>query len=166
MLGNRSNKAPSCPQFSMDDLRKLFVPDFGKIGTGAIRTLARAYDALSDSDMLPLPRMDACRARRALDDAVCAALGVDGETVSEIRRQPARAVGDGEAVRGAVGLALGSAGDCASLSESGFSGLAGFTGFRFRPTQIFAASGNSAKTNTDERPPVRKRRAGRILKII
>ena len=90
MLGNRSNKAPSYPQFSMDDLRKLFVPDFGKTGAGAIRTLALAYDALSERDTLPLPRMDACRTRRALDEAVCAALGVDAETVSEIRRQLSR----------------------------------------------------------------------------
>ena len=87
MLGNRSNKAPSYPQFSMDDLRKLFVPDFGKTGTGAVRTLALAYDALSESEIHPLPRMDACPTRRALDDAVCAALGVDAETASEIRRQ-------------------------------------------------------------------------------
>ena len=87
MLGNRSNKTPSYPQFSMDDLRKLFVPDFAKIGTGAVSTLALAYDALSQSEILPLPSMDACPARRALDDAVCAALGADSETVSEIRRQ-------------------------------------------------------------------------------
>ena len=87
MLGNRSNKAPSYPQFSMDDLRNLFVPDFAEIGTGAIWTLALAYDALSGSEVLPLPSMDACPTRRALDDAVCAALGADAETVSEIRRQ-------------------------------------------------------------------------------
>lgn len=36
--------------------------------------------------MLPLPRMDADPVRRALDDAVCAALGVDGERVAAIRR--------------------------------------------------------------------------------
>ena len=87
MLGNRSNKKPTYPQFSMDDLRKLFVPDFGAIGTGAAWTLALAYDALSESEVLPLPSMDACPTRRALDDAVCAALGADAETVSEIRRQ-------------------------------------------------------------------------------
>ena len=87
MLGNRSNKAPSYPQFSMDDLRKLFVPNFGDIGTGAVWTLALAYDALSQNEILPLPSMDACPTRRALDDAVCAALGADAETVSEIRRQ-------------------------------------------------------------------------------
>ena len=31
MLGNRSNKVPSYPQFSMDDLNKLIVPDFTAI---------------------------------------------------------------------------------------------------------------------------------------
>ena len=87
MLGNRSNKAPSYPQFSMDDLRTMIVPDFRKIGAGAVRALARAYDALSEREVLPLPRIDICPTRRALDDAVNAALGLDGETVAEIRRQ-------------------------------------------------------------------------------
>ena len=86
MLGNRSNKVPSYPQFSMDDLRKVFVPDFKALGSDAVRTLSRAYDDLSASEVLPLPRMDICPTRRALDDAVCAALGLDGETAAEIRR--------------------------------------------------------------------------------
>ncbi len=87
MLGNRSNKIPSYPQFSMDDLRKLFVPDFAKIGSGAVWTLAMTYDALAGQAMLPLPHMNACETRHALDESVCAALGMDAETVSEIRRQ-------------------------------------------------------------------------------
>ena len=45
-------------------------------------------------------------------------------------------------------------GGCASLSESGFSGLAGFSGFRFAQTSIFAITGNRAKMNTDERLPI------------
>ena len=87
MLGNRSNKVPSYPQFSMDDLRKVFVPDFKSIGAESVEALAGAYDKFSDSEILPLPRMDACETRRALDDAVCAALGLDGEIAAEIRRQ-------------------------------------------------------------------------------
>ena len=86
MLGNRSNKKPTYPQFSMDDLRKVFVPDFKALGADAVRDLSRAYDALSRSEILPLPRMDICPTRRALDDAVCAALGLDGELAAEIRR--------------------------------------------------------------------------------
>ena len=86
MLGNRSNKALSYPQFSLDDLRKLIVPNFAAIGKGAAERLAAAYDALAEQALLPLPQMDACPVRRGLDDAVCAALGVDGERVATIRR--------------------------------------------------------------------------------
>ena len=86
MLGNRSNKIPSYPQFSIDDLRNLFVPDFTAIGDGPIWILALAYDALAEQQMLPLPQMDSCNTRRALDDSVCAALNIDPETVAMIRR--------------------------------------------------------------------------------
>ena len=86
MLGNRSNKVPSYPQFSMDDLRKVFVPDFKSVGAESVEALAGAYDAHAEREVLPLPRMDVCETRRALDGAVCAALGLDGEVMGEIRR--------------------------------------------------------------------------------
>ena len=87
MLGNRSNRVPSYPRFSIDDQRKLVVPDFATIGTDAISTLAAAYDQHAESVMLPLPQMNDCLVRKALDDAVCVALAIDGETVATIRRQ-------------------------------------------------------------------------------
>ena len=87
MLGNRSNRVPSYPRFSIDDQRKLVVPDFATIGTDAISTLAASYDQHAESVMLPLPRMNDCPVRKALDDAVCSALELDGETVATIRRQ-------------------------------------------------------------------------------
>ena len=87
MLGNRSNKKPTYPQYSMDDLRKVFVPDFKRLGAGAVEALADAYGALAEREVQPLPRVDICPTRRALDEAVCAALGLDGETVEVIRRQ-------------------------------------------------------------------------------
>ena len=86
LLGNRSNKVPSYPQFSLDDLRKLIVPDFAAVGESAVARLAAAYDALAERVLLPLPQMDADPVRRALDDAVCDALGLDGERVAAIRR--------------------------------------------------------------------------------
>lgn len=86
LLGNRSNKAPSYPQFSMDDLRKLTVPDFGKIGESAAVQLASTYDGLSNRSLLPLPEMQECDVRRAVDDAVCEALDIDRERVDTIRR--------------------------------------------------------------------------------
>ena len=85
LLGDRSNKVPSYPQFSMDDLKKMPVPDFAAID-GAADRLAEAYDAHAKDALLPLPRMDDCPTRRALDDAVVDALGVDAETVASIRR--------------------------------------------------------------------------------
>ena len=85
LLGNRTNKEISYPRFSIDDLRKLTVPDFNAIG-GAAERLAAACDALAEQTMLPLPKMDADPVRRALDAAVCAALGLDGERVGVIRR--------------------------------------------------------------------------------
>jgi len=86
LLGNRTNKILSYPHFSLDDLRKLIVPDFAAIGESAVAKLAAAYDALAERTLLPLPQMDADPARRALDDAVCDALGLDGERVANIRR--------------------------------------------------------------------------------
>ncbi len=86
LLGNRSNKVPSYPQFSLDDLRKLIVPDFAAIGNDAAEKLATAYDAHATDVLLPLPQMDTDPVRRALDAAVCDALGLDGERVETIRR--------------------------------------------------------------------------------
>ena len=85
LLGNRSNKIPSYPQFSLDDMKKLIVPDFAAI-EGAAERLAASYDALAERTLLPLPQMDADPVRLALDDAVCDALGLDGERVAAIRR--------------------------------------------------------------------------------
>ena len=86
MLGNRSNKVPSYPQFSIDDLRKLVVPNFAAIDDAAVEQLAAAYDAHAEDVLLPLPEMDGDPVRRALDAAVVSALGLDGETVAAIRR--------------------------------------------------------------------------------
>ena len=85
LLGDRSNKKPTYPQFSMDNLHKIITPDFTAID-GAVDRLAEAYDAHAKDALLPLPRMDECETRRALDDAVVEALGVDAETVAAVRR--------------------------------------------------------------------------------
>ena len=86
MLGDRTNKKPTYPNLSIDDLRKLTVPNFTAIGKSAIQTLASAYDSLADRTLLTLSQMDSCDTRRALDAAVCAALEIDPETVHTIRR--------------------------------------------------------------------------------
>ena len=87
VLGDRSNKKPTYPNFSLDDLRRLPVPDFAAIGPQAVTGLAAAYDRYANSVLLPLPQLNACPARIALDTAVIAALDLDGELVANIRRQ-------------------------------------------------------------------------------
>ena len=79
LLGNRTNKIPSYPHFSLDDLRKLVVPDFAIIGDDALAQLATAYDTHAADILLPLPQMDADPIRNALDATVTAALGLDTE---------------------------------------------------------------------------------------
>lgn len=87
MLGGRSNKTPSYPRFSLDDLRKLPVPNFAAIGGPVVSRLAAAYDQYANAVMLPLPQMNDCPARQGLDAAVIDALGLDAEEVGSIRRQ-------------------------------------------------------------------------------
>ena len=86
LLGDRSNKAPSYPQFSLDDLRRLIVPNFSAIGKDATASLAATYDKYASDVLLPLPQIDHCPVRRGLDDAVLEALDLDGEMVATIRR--------------------------------------------------------------------------------
>ena len=86
LLGDRSNKKPTYPNISIDDMRKLFVPDFATIGEDVVAALAEIYDAHARDVLLPLPQMNECPVRRALDDAVIAALDLDEETVATIRR--------------------------------------------------------------------------------
>ena len=86
LLGDRTNKKPTYPNLSIDDLRKLTVPDFTAIGKSAIQTLATAYDSLADCTLLPLSQLDSCDTRLALDAAICSTLEIDPETVHTIRR--------------------------------------------------------------------------------
>ena len=67
-------------------MRKLAVPEFASLGDAVVTQLASAYDELSNRTLLPLPEMDGCDVRRALDNAVCGALGIDPERVATIRR--------------------------------------------------------------------------------
>ena len=53
----------------------------------AFRLLSAAYDSSAGVSLLPLLQMDSCNTCRALDDAVCSALGLDAELVSTVRRQ-------------------------------------------------------------------------------
>lgn len=86
-LGNRSNRKPTYPNISIDDMRKLVVPDFAALGDAAVARLASAYDDYAEDTLLPLPQMDVDPVRRELDEAVVSALVLDGEMVASVRRQ-------------------------------------------------------------------------------
>ena len=86
LLGGRDNRKPSYPQFSLDTLRSLRVPDFDKLGTEARDALATTYDWRRDDVLLPLPQMNDDPIRKQLDDAVTAALGLDEEWVAQVRQ--------------------------------------------------------------------------------
>ena len=87
LLGNRTNKTPTRPNLSIDDLRKLQVPDFETIGDGAVWMLAMAYDCLAEQPLNSLSEMYRCDTRISLDESVCAALNIDPEVVAGIRNQ-------------------------------------------------------------------------------
>ncbi len=90
ILGNRSNKIPSYPHFSMDDLRRIPVPDFNTLEKAQVAALAAAYDALCEFTLLPLPRILKDETRGALDRIVTDALDVQPEVVANIRRELSR----------------------------------------------------------------------------
>ena len=87
LLGDRSNRKPTYPNISIDDMRKLLVPDFAVAGAPAAAALAAAYDDLCEKTLLPLPQMNADPVRVALDGAVCDALGIDPDRAAAIRRR-------------------------------------------------------------------------------
>lgn len=70
----------------MDALRSVPIPNFGKIGRGALDRLAEAYESHSAKTLSPLPQMDGDPVRQALDEAVTQAIGVDAGLTAEIRR--------------------------------------------------------------------------------
>ena len=86
MLGSRSNRVPSYPRYSLDDLRSISIPDFKTLGATTVQRLAEAYDKLSEAELKPLPEIEICETRRELDAAVAHELGLDGETVATIRQ--------------------------------------------------------------------------------
>ena len=90
ILGNRSIKHLSYSRFSMNDLRRIPVPDFVKMEEDEVKMMAAAYDDLRNSVLLPLPQMNECDTRKTLDKAVIAALGIDAELAAAIRRELTR----------------------------------------------------------------------------
>ncbi len=90
MLGDRTNKIPSYPHFSMDDLRRIPVPDFDKMDKRQVAGMASIYDELSDMAFLPLPQMNECETRKMLDESMTAMLEIGEELVTTIGRELTR----------------------------------------------------------------------------
>lgn len=66
------------------DLMALPVPDFVKMN-GSLEALTAAFDELGECELSPLPESGNCSMRRAIDRAVCEALGISEELIHRIR---------------------------------------------------------------------------------
>ena len=86
LLGGRDNRVPSYPQFSLNTLRSLRVPDFNQRDTAARDALAATHDYRCDYVLLPLPRMSDDPIRKQLHEALTAALNLDPEWVAQVRQ--------------------------------------------------------------------------------
>jgi len=90
ILGDRTNKKPTYPQMSMNDLRRVIVPDFYALEASQVTALATAFDTLCNFTLLPLPQIMQDETRGALDRVVIDALDIMPEVVANIRRELSR----------------------------------------------------------------------------
>ena len=90
MLGERDNRKPSYPSFSLDTLRSLPVPDLTALDKARLELLSDAFDSLQHETLLSFPEMADDPVRAQLDDAVIRALDLDAEWVATIRRELSR----------------------------------------------------------------------------
>lgn len=90
LFGERDNRVPSYPSFSLDTLRSLAVPDFASLGQAERELLRSRFDQLSGEVLLPFPQMHEDPVRQRIDDAVTSTLGLDPEWVATVRRELAR----------------------------------------------------------------------------
>ena len=90
LLGERDNRKPSYPSFSLDTLRSVPVPDFAALGTAEHDLLNGCFDRLQNETLQPFPKLDDDPVRTQIDDAVIQALGLNPEGVATIRRELAR----------------------------------------------------------------------------
>ena len=90
LLGERDNRVPSYPSFSLDTLRSLPVPDFTILGEAERALMSGWFDWLQHETLQPFPQMTNDPVRRQIDDIVSQALDLDSEWVATIRRELAR----------------------------------------------------------------------------
>ena len=90
LLGQRDNRKPSYPSFSLDTLRSLPVPNFAALGAAERDLLSSWFGWLQNETLQPFPQMHEDPVRRQIDDAVIKALGLDAEWVTTMRRELVR----------------------------------------------------------------------------
>ena len=90
LLGNRDNKIPAYPAFSLDTLRSLPVPDFRGLDVEQQALLDQAFDRLQAEVLQPFPQMPADPVRRRVDDVVSQVLGLDPEWIDRVRQELAK----------------------------------------------------------------------------
>ena len=90
LLGGRDNRKPSYPNFSLDTLRSVPVPDLDGLGGGALDHMVAQFEWIKGDTLSPFPDMARDPVRHQIDGAVAEALGMDAEWVSNVRREMAR----------------------------------------------------------------------------
>ena len=90
MLGERDNRKPSYPSFSLDTLRSVPVPDFTALGDDGLELLSSWFDRLQREPLQPFPLMADDPVRAQVDAAVVRAVGLEAEWVARIRRELSR----------------------------------------------------------------------------
>ncbi len=90
LLGQRDNRAPSYPSFSLDTLRSVPVPDFTALGESELESLTSWFDRLQHDTLQPFPLMADDPVRAQMDAAVVQALALDAEWVANVRRELSR----------------------------------------------------------------------------
>ena len=90
LLGQRDNRAPSYPSFSLDTLRSMPVPDLNALAEPELEMLSDQFDLLQHKTLQPFPYMADDPVRAQIDDAVIQALSLDPDLVAAIRRELSR----------------------------------------------------------------------------
>ena len=85
LLGERDNRKPSYPSFSLDTLRSAPVPDLTALGEAERQMLSSWFDWLQHETLQPFPLMANDPVRAQIDNAVIQALALDTEWVATIR---------------------------------------------------------------------------------
>ena len=85
LLGDRDNRKPSYPTFSLDTLRSLLVPDFTALDEARLQAMRDCFEHLKGETLLSFPRMNEDPVRREIDECVAEALELDRDWLERVR---------------------------------------------------------------------------------